>query len=188
MEKIRIDNNTAFLSPMPMVLVGAVVDGKANFLAIAWAARVNMRPPMFAVALGPHHTNRGIDEHREFSINIPDTSLLEKTDYCGLVSGSRTDKSELFELFYGSVAHAPLITECPVSISLTLYDALKLPSNTLYIGEVQEAYSAEPFLTDGKPDIGKIRPFTLSMPDNHYWSVGEKVGRAWRAGKAPQTT
>jgi flavin reductase (DIM6/NTAB) family NADH-FMN oxidoreductase RutF len=183
MEKIRIDNDAVFLTPMPMVLVGAVVDSKANFLAVAWAARVNFKPAMFAVALGSHHTNKGIDEHREFSINIPDISLLEKTDYCGLVSGSRTDKSELFELFYGTVANAPLIRECPVNISLTLYDALKLPNDTLYVGEVREVYSAEPFLTEGKPDIEKIQPFTLSMPDNHYWSVGEKLGKAWNAGK-----
>jgi len=69
MEKIRIDNDAVFLTPMPMVLVGAVVDSKANFLAVAWAARVNFKPAMFAVALGSHHTNKGIDEHREFSIN-----------------------------------------------------------------------------------------------------------------------
>jgi hypothetical protein len=27
-------------------------------------------------------------------------------------------------------------------------------------------------------------PFTLTMPDNFYWSVGEKVGLAWNAGKS----
>jgi len=70
MEKIKIGNEAVFLTPMPMVLVGAVVDGKVNFLAVAWAARVNFKPAMFAVALGSHHTNKGIDEHREFSINI----------------------------------------------------------------------------------------------------------------------
>jgi hypothetical protein len=48
---------------------------------------------------------------------------------------------------------------------------------------VQEVYSAELFLTEGKPDIEKIQPFTLSMPDNYYWSVGEKLGKAWSAGK-----
>ena len=37
MEKIKIDSN-AFVYPMPMVLVGAVVDGKPN-LAITYALR-----------------------------------------------------------------------------------------------------------------------------------------------------
>ena len=31
----------------------------------------------------PHHTNKGIEENKAFSINIPDVSLVEKTDYCG---------------------------------------------------------------------------------------------------------
>jgi hypothetical protein len=34
-----------------------------------------------------------------------------------------------------------------------------------------------------KPDVKKINPFTLTMPDNHYWRVGETAGRAWSAGK-----
>jgi len=54
---------------------------------------------------------------------------------------------------------------------------------TLYIGDIVEVYTEERFLTDGKPDVKKINPFTLTMPDNHYWRVGEMAGRAWSAGK-----
>lgn len=36
--------------------------------------------------------------------------------------------------------------------------------------------------TDGKPDIKKINPSLLTMPDNKYWSIGEYVGKAWSAG------
>lgn len=36
---------------------------------------------------------------------------------------------------------------------------------------------------DGKPDIKKINPFTLTMPDNCYGRVGEMAGRAWSDGK-----
>jgi hypothetical protein len=34
------------------------------------------------------------------------------------------------------------------------------------------------------PDIKKIKPFLLTMPDNGYWSVGELIGRARSDGKA----
>jgi flavin reductase (DIM6/NTAB) family NADH-FMN oxidoreductase RutF len=70
MEKIKIDSGAAFLYPMSIVLVGSVVEGKANFMAVGWVSRVNINHPLFAIALGPHHTNRGIDENKEFSINI----------------------------------------------------------------------------------------------------------------------
>ena len=183
MNKIKIDSGSAFLYPMPMVLVGSVVEGRANFMAVGWGLRVNFKPPLFAIALGPHHTNKGIDENREFSINIPDGSLIEKTDYCGLVSGSKTDKSELFNVFYGESDKVPLIEECPVCMSCSVYDAVKLPSNTLYIGEPKEVFTQEKYMTDNQLDIKKINPFTLTMPDNHYWSVGENLGKAWNIGK-----
>lgn len=133
--------------------------------------------------LGPHHTNKGIAENKEFSINIPDVSLIEKTDYCGLVSGSKTDKSELFKVFYGDLGKSPLIEECPVCMSCAVYDAVKLPSNTLFIGEPKEVFTEEKYMTDNLLDINKVNPFTLTMPDNHYWSVGKSLGKAWSIGK-----
>lgn len=183
MKKITIDTSAAFLYPMPMVLVGSVVAGKANFMAVAWVSRVNYMPPLFAIALGPHLTNKGIDENKEFSINIPGVSLIEKIDYCGLVSGSKIDKSGLFSVFFGELGKAPLIEECPVCISCSLFDAVKLPTNTLYIGEPKEVFTEEKYMTDSRVDIKKVNPFTLTMPDNHYWSVGENLGRAWNIGK-----
>ena len=182
MEKIKIDNN-AFIYPMPMAIVGSVVDGKANFMAVGWITRVNFKPPMIAIALGPHHTNKGIEEHKVFSVNIPGVSLIEKTDYCGLVSGNKTDKSEIFDVFYGDLKTAPLIRECPVCMACKVFDQVKLPFNTLFIGEIVEAFSEEHYLTDGIPDVTKIRPFTLTMPDNNYWEVGKSIGKAWNIGK-----
>jgi hypothetical protein len=29
----------------------------------------------------------------------------------------------------------------------------------------------------------QIKPFTLTMPDNRYWQVGDEAGKAWGAGK-----
>lgn len=183
MNKIKIDSGAAFLYPMPMVLVGSVFERRPNFMAVGWVSRVNFKPPLFAIALGPHHTNKGIDENRAFSINIPDVSLIEKTDYCGLVSGSKTDKSEVFNVFYGESDNVPLIEECPVCMSCSVCDAVKLPSNTLYIGEPKEVFTEEKYMTDNQLDIKKINPFTLTMPDNRYWSVGENLGTAWNIGK-----
>jgi hypothetical protein len=44
-------------------------------------------------------------------------------------------------------------------------------------------YFEDKYLTDGKPDVRKICPFTLTMPDNNYWGVGENLGKAWSIGK-----
>lgn len=179
----RIDNNVS-IYPMPVVLAGAVVGEQANFLAVGWISRVNSQPPILAMALNKRHfTNGGIREHKEFSVNVPGVDLLEKVDYCGLVSGRDADKSKLFNVFYGKLRAAPLIRECPLCMACTLVETVSLPSNDLFIGEIVEAYAEEGCLTAGSPDISKMQPFTLTMPDNTYWKVGEKAGKAWEAGR-----
>ena len=184
MSKVKISND-AYVYPMPMVLVGAVVEGRVNFMAVGWVARVNYQPPMIAIALGGgHHTNAGIHEHKAFSVNMPGMDLIERVDYCGLASGKTTDKSQLFEVFYGEVPHAPMIRECPLTMECRLFEAVNLPSNTLFVGEIVAAHCDERFLTDGKPDVKKMSPFVLTMPDNNYWILGEQVGKAWHAGKS----
>lgn len=183
MSMTRIDNNVS-IYPMPVVLGGAVVGEQANFLAVGWISRVNAQPPMLAMALNKRHfTNGGIHEHKEFSVNVPGVDLLEKADYCGLVSGRDADKSKLFSVFYGKLRAAPLIRECPLCIACTLVETVSLPSNELFIGEIVEAYAEEACLTAGNPDISKMQPFTLTMPDNTYWRIGEEAGKAWEAGR-----
>jgi len=169
---------------MPMALVGSVVDKKANFMAVGWVSRVNFNPPMIAVALGKsHYTNIGIHKNKAFSVNIPGIGLMEKVDYCGLVSGEKIDKSQIFDIFYGDLPDAPMIQQCPLCMECKLVNTMDLPSNTLFIGEIIETYTEERYLTEGKPDIKKINPFTLTMPDNNYWKVGENAGKAWSIGK-----
>jgi flavin reductase (DIM6/NTAB) family NADH-FMN oxidoreductase RutF len=130
-----------------------------------------------------HYTNKGIHKNKAFSVNIPGMDLMEKVDYCGLVSGEKSDKSEVFDVFYGEELNAPMIRQCPLCMECKLVNAVDLPSNTLFIGEIINTYSEERYVTDGKPDIEKIDPFTLTMPDNNYWKVGERAGKAWSIGR-----
>jgi flavin reductase (DIM6/NTAB) family NADH-FMN oxidoreductase RutF len=183
MEKIKIAHN-AFIYPMPMTVVGTVVEGRINYLAVAWVSRVNVDPPMIGVALGKrHHTNKGIREYQEFSINVPGVDLIRAVDYVGLFSGDKTEKSSVFDSFFGELKHAPMIRNCPLTLECKVVKTVDLPGDEFFIGEIVGAYTEERYLTDGKPDVKKINPFTLTMPDNRYWSVGESVGKAWGIGK-----
>jgi flavin reductase (DIM6/NTAB) family NADH-FMN oxidoreductase RutF len=182
MEKQQIGNN--FFIPMPVVLVGTRVGGKDNFMTVGWCARANANPPMILCGIGNHHyTPKGIMETKTFSVNIPSSGLLEKTDYCGLVSGDTADKSQVFDVFYGSLKTAPMIKECPVSLECRLVQTVPLPTNSLYIGEIAGAYADGRVIKDNKPDFTEIDPLFLTMPDNRYWTLGKYAGDAWSAGK-----
>jgi flavin reductase (DIM6/NTAB) family NADH-FMN oxidoreductase RutF len=182
MEKVNLGPQ-AFI-PMPVFLLGATVEGKPNFMTVGWISRVNYVPPMIAVSVNKeHYTPLGINSHASFSVNLPGADLVAKTDYCGIVSGRNADKSKLFDLFYGALESAPMIKECPVCLECKLVDVIPLPTNDLYIGEIVGAYSEDRYLTDGKPDIKKMNPLFLTMPDNRYWKLGDFAEMAWCVGR-----
>ncbi|MGZ7069700.1 MAG: flavin reductase family protein [Methanobacterium sp.] len=165
MKKINIGNN-GFVYPMPVALLGTNVENKANFMALGWVMRANANPPMLTVAVNKNHlSNQAIRENKTFSVNFPSTEMIEETDYCGLVSGRREDKSKLFNVYYGQLKTAPMIEECPISLECKLYDIYEMRANHLFIAEIIGTYTEEEYLTDGKPDIKKISPVVLTMPD-----------------------
>ena len=183
MKKLEIGART-FLYPMPITLVGANIHGKPNYLTVAYCGIMNHTPPIISIALGKaHYTNAGIKENGTFSVNIPSGELVEITDYCGLVSGHKVDKSQLFEAFYGKLKTAPMIRECPLNLECKLIQTLDLSIDEVFIGEIVAAYSEDRYLTNGLPDIKKMNPIVFSMHDNNYWKVGEHLARAWNIGK-----
>ena len=183
MNKIEIGSET-ILYPMPCSIVGTQVNGKPNYLAVAWFTMVNFKPPCIAIALGKiHYSNAGIRQSGSFSINIPSADMMDITDYCGIVSGKKYDKSKEFETFYGKSGTAPMIQECPYNIDCKLINVVDLPSNELFIGEITAVYSDERYLTNGAPDIKKVNPLILSMPERSYLDLGEHIGEAWDVGK-----
>jgi flavin reductase (DIM6/NTAB) family NADH-FMN oxidoreductase RutF len=131
-----------------------------------------------------HYTIQGIELNKTFSINIPSKKQMAITDYCGLVSGKQEDKAKLFSVFYGKTKTAPMIEDCPVNIELKMQNKIIFSKDICYFGEVQEIYVSEDCISDSLPDLKKIDPLLLSMPDNHYWSIGEIVGNAWSIGKS----
>ena len=176
-------NANAFIYPMTLVLVGSKSGDKANIMAVGWVSRVNNVPPYFAISINNKHlTNEHIRSSAEFSIVGVSVAQKDIADYCGMHSGRKVDKAALFELFYGQLANAPLISTAPYNIACKLVNTIELPSNTLFIGEAIEAYVNETAMTDGKPDMRAIDPLIFTMPDLRYWTCGGSVGKAWSDG------
>ncbi len=183
MEKIEVAPERAYY-PMPCWLVGTVVDGKPNYLAVAWFTMVNPKPPYVSVSLNKlHYSNRGLKENASFSINIPSAAMVEMLDYCGLVSGQKFDKSGLFETFYGRLKSAPMIRECACSIECRLVQTVEMPMEELFIGEIVSVYTEERYLTAGLPDLRKMNPLLLDMAQKRYVTLGTEVAPAWEVGK-----
>ena len=173
--------------PMPTLLVGANIDDKPNFMTVAWGGIANGEPPMISTAIRhTRHTLKGIRQNETFSVNIPSADMVREADYCGITSGSKVNKAEAcqFEVFYGKLGNAPLIEQCPVNLECKVIHILDLGSHALIIGRIEETHVSESCLTDGKPDVSKIKPITYIMaPATQYQALGEVLAKAFSVGK-----
>jgi flavin reductase (DIM6/NTAB) family NADH-FMN oxidoreductase RutF len=184
MSKTQIGPQT-LLYPMPAVLVGSLVDGKANFMTVAWCGIACFQPPAVSVALNnARYTLKGIREAGTFSVNVPSASQVKEVDFCGIYSGKKKDKSEVFEVFYGGTKNAPLIAECPVNLECRVTHSLDLGSHSLIVGEIVEVHVTDACMTDGKPDPEKIDPLVYLTSVQRYAKVGAGVAKAFEVGKA----
>ena len=183
MRRITMGPRT-FLFPMPTVLIGAMVEGRPNFMTVAYAGVVNAEPPTVAVGLRPvRHTRKGVQESGVFSLCIPPAGLVAETDFAGIYTGAKTDKAELFQVFYGALEKAPLIEGCPINLECRLVETVELGTHGVFMGEVVESHVQEDCLTDGLPDMGKVDPILYATADRSYWRVGKRLAQAFSVGK-----
>ncbi len=179
-------NRFPFLLPKPVAIVGALVNGKPNFLTIADITTTGYQIPRFVVSSGKgHYTNQGIIENSCFSVNIPSEEMVALTDYFGIVSGHRVDKSEDVEVFYGEeLKAAPMMKSASITHACRLVQIVDFgDTHYLFIGEIVETYVNDEYLSERAPDIEKIKPFTYYY-DNYYRTTGEKLAPAFNVGKS----
>lgn len=183
MAKIEISQGTCPF-PKPVALVGALVDGRPNFMNIAWMTRIAFKPHIWGFSTREErYTVKGIRENDAFSVSFPGPDLVAEADYVGIVSGNDTDKSTVFDVFYGELGNAPMISGCPLCIELSLHDILSIVERAFVLGEVQHVYTEEKYLTDGVLDQKKANQLIFTNPSNQYWTLGEEVGKAFSIGK-----
>jgi flavin reductase (DIM6/NTAB) family NADH-FMN oxidoreductase RutF len=190
MTKVTMGPGT-LVYPMPAFLVGVDVDNKPNFITIAWSGIASGNPPMISVALRHHrYSYKGVKQTGTFSVNMPSSDLTTETDYCGIVSGSKSDKVATchFKVFYGKLGNAPMIEQCPLNLECTVVHILNLGSHALIVGRIEESHITENCLTNDKPDINKIKPILYSEgPDSQYRAFGETIATAFHVGRKLKT-
>ncbi len=171
------------LYPMPTTLVGTMVNGKPNFLAVAHVGILTHHH--LSVGLGKiHYSNQGIIENETFSICLPTQNQMVETDYCGIMTGKKTDKAALFDVFYGDLKTAPMIREFLINMELRLHEVLDYQTHDIFIGEIVQTYTDDKVMRDGLVDIAKLKPLLFDMASKKYWSLGPAIGECWREGKA----
>ncbi len=173
------------LYPMPTLLVGAIVNGKPNFLTVSWGGIAGGEPPAISLAIRKaRFTLEGIKKNKIFSVNVPSVTMVRNVDYCGIYSGKTKDKSNVFKVFYGVEKQAPLVEECPINLECRVLHIVDIGSHELVIGEILETHINDECIDgNGAPILEKINPLVYSPGIQEYNCLGKSIAKAYSVGK-----
>lgn len=163
------------LYPCPVVVVGAMVDGKPTWTLVAHAGTVAHSHLMVSLVQA-HYINKGIRENKKLSVNVVDESWLKEADRMGIISGNKEDKSNTFEWTMGKNG-APLINAAKVSIECEVDGNYELENFDNFICKILATYAEESILNEkGKINYHVFKPVLFEFPTYEYFVTGDKVG------------
>jgi len=176
------------LYPTPVLLVGTYdAEGRPNVMTAAWGGICCSSPPCVAVSLRKAtYTYGNIVQQGGFTVNIPSEEDVAQADYCGMVSGKRTDKFAETGLtpVRSTLVNAPYIEEFPLVLECRLVHQVELGLHTLFVGEILDVKAGEDVLDDtGVPDLEKLKPFFFAPEANAYYATGRRLGDAFSIGQ-----
>ena len=161
-------------------------DGTVNVMNLHEVARTNAGHLACCIGKGKK-THENIEKRRAFTLTLANRELMSAVDYFGTVSGYKVpDKFERSGLTAVKSSHvdAPIIVGSPVVIECGLIEFVETADFTTVLGRVVNLAADESVLgEDGKIDTGKIGMIFYESFSNSYYTLGEKVGKAWGEGK-----
>ena len=174
--------NALALYPTPLVVVGAMVDGKPNWLLVGHLGIIGHDHVMVSL-VSAHYTNQGIKANKKLSINIVDEAMLAKADRSGCVSGSKEDKSTLFD-YITDDAGVPMIVQAPVTMVCSVEDIYETKGFESFICTIDATYAEESVLNEaGRIDYHTLKPVLFEMPTYEYLLTGDVIGKCMSYGK-----
>ncbi len=163
------------LYPSPVVVIGAMVDGKPSWTLAAHAGTVAHSHLMISLVQA-HYINKGIRETGKLSFNVVDESWLKEADRMGTISGLKTDKSDAFAWTMGEHG-APIIDCAKVSLECEVDQNIELEHFDNFICRILATWAAEDILNEqGKISYDLFKPVLFEFPTYEYYVTGEKAG------------
>ncbi|MBQ7057856.1 MAG: flavin reductase family protein [Firmicutes bacterium] len=172
--------------PMPVLMVAAYDEnGFVNVMNAAWGM-VASSDKIVLFLDEDHKTTQNIFKSKAFTVSLADKAHMKEADYFGLVTGNKVPdkftKSGLHAVKSDKV-NAPVIEEFPVCMECELAEVLHSETIEGIVGKIVSLSADEKVLGEnGKIDPEKLDAILFDQFQAGYYTIGEKVGRAWNAG------
>ena len=169
------------ITPETVFIIGTYDEnGVPNAMNAAWAMQSDMGE--ITIMLGKHKTTENFEKTGAFTVAYGTVDTVLISDYFGVETGKKVNKIEKAGCHVHQSQHvnAPIIEEYPLTLECKVksWD----PSTGYLIGEIVASQADESILTDGKVDLGKLKPIIFDPSFNVYRVVGEPVGNAFKDG------
>ena len=185
---MEFSGQRSVITPEGVFIIGTYDEnGIPNAMNAAWGMQSDMGE--ITLMLGKHKTTENFEKTGAFTVAFGTADTVLISDYFGVETGAKVNKIEKAGCHVHRSAHvnAPIIEEYPRTLECRMksWDA----STGYLIGEIVASQADESILTNGKVDLGKLRPIIFDPSFNAYRVVGEVVGRAFSDGlKLKQAT
>ncbi len=163
------------LYPVPVTVIGAMNDDVPTWTLVAHTGIIGHDRVLVSLA-APHFINGVIKKTNKLSINMVTEEFLSKADFCGSVSGAKTDKSGLFD--YETADGAPIIKKSPLTMVCSVVDVYNTPNFESFICAIDGTYVEESCLNGvGKIDYRAMKPVLFEFPTYEYLRTGDMIGK-----------
>ncbi|MBS3816872.1 MAG: flavin reductase family protein [Candidatus Thermoplasmatota archaeon] len=141
-ENLSPSDGIKFLPHFPTVLIGSGTGNNSNLITAAMVHVFSISPPMIGTGIAPErHSFELLEEHEEFTVNVPEKDMLEEVKDCGSVSGEEHDKFEEFDLTREQSKEilVPGVKECGLILECELEKQVKTGDHNWFVGNVVNA-------------------------------------------------
>jgi flavin reductase (DIM6/NTAB) family NADH-FMN oxidoreductase RutF len=169
-----VDNKSYFkiLAPRTTVLVTTTdPKGRPDVSPFSFVSPVSFDPPLLMIAVGLNkHSYWNIMQKKEFVVNIPTESMLDKIWVAGEKWDSEVSKIERagFKTEKSERVSPPWLSECVASMECYVEDAKKYGDHIIIIGKVEKIHVNQEFLDEeGRLKADLVRN-PLHISDNVF--------------------
>jgi len=165
----------SIITPECVLIIGTYDEnGVPNAMNAAWGMQSDEGE--ITLMLAKHKTTENFEKTGAFTVAFGTADTVVISDYFGVETGGRVNKIERAGVHVHKSANvnAPIIEEYPLTLECRVksWDT----ATGYLIGEIVASQADERILTDGRVDLGKLRPIIFDPSFNAYRVVGEVVG------------
>ena len=172
--------------PMPVLMIGTYDEnGKVDVMNAAWGMISDM--DQITLFLGEDRkTVSNMHKTGAFTVALADHAHMKEADFFGIASGNKMeDKFERTGLtaVKSERVNAPVIEEFPLTMECEFVEEVNSETLHCYVGKIVNVLADEAVLDEtGKVRPSKLNAILFDQFRNGYYTIGERVGKAWNAG------